>query len=303
MTRRSPRYLSANGPINPRTAPAATDTRRAGAAPRSFAVRQRCRAQLGPGLRRQAALPPAAGRHSLRRALRWLASGVLIASASLAALQGTWPWLAAAIAAAGACLLLRLPPDADRDAAGVGLAAAELDAFDRLLAAAAGELSEAQRATLREIKSLIAEIAGGAGAADAACAFDDRLYAAACVRRYVPDSLSAFLRVPVALRCDRSLAGGDSAEALLTRQLALVRAELQRCRVRRARRSVGALLLQQRFLETGRAGGGETESPVRAAGCEDDGEPHRGCGLSRVPAVRVEAWQGTPGHRRPSPPS
>ena len=247
MTRRSPRYLSANGPVNPRTAPTAQHTRGAVGASPDLVARQRCRAQLGPGLRRQP-LPKRTGvAPTLRRALGRLALGVSIGSLALAALQGTCLWLLAAVAASGVGWVLRSGARATQASAGIGLDTRELDAFDRLLAAVAAELSDAQRTALRDIKTLIVEIAGQA---DAAAAFDDQLYTTACVRRYVPDSLSAFVAVPAAMRADPTLASGGSADALLTQQLELLRAQLQKRRLRAARGTVAPLLRQQRFLET-----------------------------------------------------
>lgn len=249
MTRRSPRYLSANGPINPRTSAAAQDTRSATGGV-NLAARQRGRAQLGPGLRRQPWLTRTGGTPPLRRGLDWLALSGLTGGLALAVLHGTWLWLVLALVSSGAWLVLRARARDNPSAPGLGLGAAELDAFDRLLAAVAGELTDAQRAALRQIKTLIVEIAGRSDATDAPFAFDDQLYAIACVRRYVPDSLSAFVAVPVALRGDPTLASGNCAEELLMQQLELLRSELQKRRLRAARGAVGPLLRQQRFLET-----------------------------------------------------
>lgn len=80
---------------------------------------------------------------------------------------------------------------------------------------------------------------------------DDGLYIAECVRRYLPDSLQACLRVPAHLRA----AGDPSPLALLDEQLDLLHAELHHREQKLGRATAEALMQQRRFLKAKHGGG------------------------------------------------
>jgi len=74
------------------------------------------------------------------------------------------------------------------------------------------------------------------------------------IRRYIPDTLSAYLQVPPAQRALPGPLAAPSADQLLLTQLALLQSELeQRERLLHAG-SVEPLLRQQRFLQAKAAG-------------------------------------------------
>jgi hypothetical protein len=77
---------------------------------------------------------------------------------------------------------------------------------------------------------------------------DDRFYLGELVRRYVPDTLSAYLQVPAGQRNTVVPETSLSASALLDEQLALLQAELIRIEKLLVEGSHEALQQQQRFL-------------------------------------------------------
>jgi len=253
VNRRTTRYVSASGPIHPRVASGGTfrvDAR--GTA--NHAALHAARSQLGPGLRRQlhpARTPAANARQRFPSLLRLApaASGLAIA-----ALAGVWtPFVVGCVVSAAWFALRRRPDAADDPMSAVDLGAPELDAFDRQLADAAGELTAPQRATLCEIKALIARLARERGGDDDTAAIEDQVYAAACVRRYVPELLAAFLAVPADARTALIPAANASALELLSQQLELLRCELEVRRLRSVRAATGVLVRQQRTRRVPRA--------------------------------------------------
>lgn len=77
---------------------------------------------------------------------------------------------------------------------------------------------------------------------------DDHFYVTECVRRYWPDTLQAYLRVPRNGRTHPGAEGGPSADGLLGEQLSLLQRELSQREQGLVRASAAALELQQRFL-------------------------------------------------------
>jgi hypothetical protein len=74
------------------------------------------------------------------------------------------------------------------------------------------------------------------------------LYVRELVRRYLPDTLTAFLQVPAAQR-DTPGTDGRSALVLLGEQLGLLQSELSRREALLVQVSTEALQQQQRFLQ------------------------------------------------------
>ena len=125
-------------------------------------------------------------------------------------------------------------------------------AFDRALDALAPEATEAVAARLTGIKNQLARIAGLTAnrPVDEHFTLDDRLYLTELVRRYLPDSLQAYLLVPRAQRANQLTAQAGSAESLLLGQLQLLGAELDKRELKLAHSRAEALMRQQRFLES-----------------------------------------------------
>lgn len=125
-----------------------------------------------------------------------------------------------------------------------------LQKFDAALEAAAHELSPEASSTLRQIKASLAKIAIRASRSDEHFTQDDRMYLVECLRRYIPDSLEAYLRVPREQRNQAILPGGTSAEEAMLRQLRLLQDEIEMRDKKIGRSAAEDLLKQQRFLES-----------------------------------------------------
>jgi len=134
--------------------------------------------------------------------------------------------------------------------------AASAEAFDRALDALGSEVPATVIQTLADLKQIVLRVARhpAGGAPDEHFHIEDRLYINECLRRYLPDSLQAYLAVPAAQR-EQPLPEGPSAQALLLDQLALLRRELLAREEKLGRSASEALLRQQRFLKakSGRA--------------------------------------------------
>lgn len=112
-------------------------------------------------------------------------------------------------------------------------------------------LPEAAAERLAALKELIVRIANRAGqnGVDENFTLDDRHYLTECVRRYLPDTLGSYLRVPVEVRATAILDGGHTANDLLLHQLELFRVALTEREGRLAKTAAEPLMRQQRFLE------------------------------------------------------
>ena len=77
---------------------------------------------------------------------------------------------------------------------------------------------------------------------------DDALFVRETVRRYLPDSIQASLKIAVQDRSTQVIDDGKTATAMLHDQLALLDMELQTREARLAPLAGEALLRQQRFL-------------------------------------------------------
>lgn len=262
MSQRDSKFVVGGKPVNRRTAA------RQGAAPASQAspVAQerlqvaRTRAQLGAALSEQLrAAAPRQRRHLSRSAAAAGMAGAAGATALfLGWLQASAPLLGAGLAAVVGGLALgwksRQPRGDDLAAAQAAsplLAPESVDALDRALEAMAPELPLTLAQELAQFKQLVVRIARhpAAGGTDEHFTLEDRLYVNECVRRYLPDSLQSYMAVPRAQR-GAALAEGQSPQALLHAQLALLRGELERREALLARSASERLLQQQRFLKS-----------------------------------------------------
>ncbi len=131
--------------------------------------------------------------------------------------------------------------------------AATLHRLDELLVAVAPQLPPEICAQLVDLKDRFTRLAEVLGRGDTGEHFtsDDRMVVVEALRRYLPDTLLAFLAVPLPQRHDRPLEeGGATALALLADQLALLQSELQLREDKLACAAGAALLRQQRFLQS-----------------------------------------------------
>lgn len=135
--------------------------------------------------------------------------------------------------------------------ASFGVDARALEALDAMLESVSTELpTDLVQPLLALKKTLVRGVssARSVGVSEYATA-EDRMYLSECIRRYLPDSLSAYLRVPAGRRGDVLGEEGVSANQALSHQLALIQSELDRQEARLASSASEALLLQQKFLQ------------------------------------------------------
>jgi len=85
-------------------------------------------------------------------------------------------------------------------------------------------------------------------AADEAYASEDQLYIRECVRRYIPDSISSYLRVPLKDRASLVIDDNKSAMDLLHEQIEMIQSQLNLKETRLAQMAGESLMRQQRFL-------------------------------------------------------
>jgi hypothetical protein len=266
MPQPDPKYVSAQRPVNRRTAP--RQLLQADAV--NPLVQQRLAAKWakrrwGAPLAEQ--LRALGQTHARQELSPWFIAGLLVSAAAavtllLAAIGQSAPLAlaSAAVLAGGLGLIsfigLKRRREAAASPAGPALAPlfdeACLLAFDRALDALAPEATEAVAARLTSIKQQLARIAGLSinGPVDEHFTLDDRLYLAELVRRYLPDSLQAYLRVPQAQRTSALPAQAGSAESLLLGQLQLLGAGLDQRELKLTHSRAEALIRQQRFLES-----------------------------------------------------
>ncbi len=125
-----------------------------------------------------------------------------------------------------------------------------LRAFDEAMEAAAPELSPGANAALCQLKATLAKIAKHAGPSDEHFTQDDRMFLVESLRRYIPDSLEAYLRVPSEQRSQALLPEASSAEVALAKQLSFLQEEIEKRSKKIGRSAAEDLLKQQRFLES-----------------------------------------------------
>ena len=130
--------------------------------------------------------------------------------------------------------------------------------LDEVLHHLASEMTEAQLAPLRGLTDTLERMAPLMRRVGVNEQFtqEDHYYVTECVRRYLPDTLQAYLQVPRHSRSQPAPASLDagtgqapSADELLATQLALLQTELGRREKALTSASTEALQKQQRFLK------------------------------------------------------
>lgn len=127
---------------------------------------------------------------------------------------------------------------------------ADLSRLDSLLEQVAKESGPTTVELLVQFKETLVRCVALAGGqqSQGLLASEDSLFIRESVRRYVPDSLQAYLKVPQAERDSRVIDDGKTASVLLHAQIALIAEQLQQREARLTQLSGEALLQQQRFL-------------------------------------------------------
>lgn len=257
------RLISGEGPVNLRTAlkqkRVLDDSKRQQNSPLQERIeRIHTRNRFGVSLvdhlaaSRASAQKPASGAH--------IALGVLAACGCVVALLGAIQSLlllvvAGMAVAVGAAIGWKIVHNrANAASAGAGAAPAglfdpaSLAAFDAALETAATELDDENAARLLSIKEAFKRIGHQVASPDEHFTVDDRLYLRECLRRYVPDSVTAYLRVPVAQRGQPLLSDQPCAQVALRQQLDLLREEIRLRETKIGRSAAEQLASQQRFL-------------------------------------------------------
>jgi hypothetical protein len=249
------RYASGSGPVNRRTALPKSTPPVMHEAIRQKLARNAAQLSLGPPLA-HLAVPAAAPKPTkttiaLAVGLALSASGGVLASVQASAAGMAASALSGGVVAAYAWVRRRKSP---RLLTSCALDREVLAALDTTLANAAPQLPEATLATLLVLKSTIARVVPLLNTLVPGANFtqDDRHYVIELVRRYVPDSLAAYLHVPAAQRNMAGANGEPSALDLLNGQLALLQTELSSREQLLVQGTHAALQQQDRFLQSKR---------------------------------------------------
>lgn len=257
------RFVAGDGPVNRRTALLHERKARATEEPPAHTElaerlhRAHARTQLGTPLADYFATPPQA--HVAPSALH-IATSVLAAGGAVVVLLGVIQSAVLPLAAGAGVTLLgalgwwRTRPTRPAHSATAPAAAlfdAEaLQAFDRALEAAAPELGEQATQRLLETKETFQRMGHERPTHDEHFTVEDRLFLRECLRRYLPDTLQAYLRVPAAQRRQVLHEGQPSAHDALLQQLALLHGEILAREKKIGRSAAEVLARQQRFLES-----------------------------------------------------
>lgn len=203
------------------------------------------------------ALPGA--QHKASRTLVIQAIGCTLGATSifLGTIQGAWP-----VAAVGTATLLGLGiwmlVARQRRQTVLGqtsdlatwIEPEHLERLDALMEQLAQESTQTTVDALCQLKDTLSRCAKllGQGATQAVAASDDSFFIRETIRRYVPDSIEACLKLAAPDRESRLIDGDKTAVALLHAQLNLLDTQLRQCEARLNQLAGEALLQQQRFL-------------------------------------------------------
>lgn len=255
MTTPKTKYVTSERPVNRRTAGAQAPTVNPVVRERLEATRARNR--LGPSLTGQLRKPVVARKIDALMIvsgigatlstgaifLAWMQSSMILGLVGLGSLVGALTlliWRAGSDARTGPF----------NEVAGV-LDEESLELLDTALARALTELPEDLATQLTALKELVVRIGRQMSiAADEHFTMDDRFYVRECVRRYLPDSLAAYIQVPRAHRMVSLGSDGQTTESMLRSQVELIEKELLRKEAKLAESAAQQLVRQQRFLES-----------------------------------------------------
>lgn len=259
---KEPRLIKAAGPVNRRTAmreQRQRETAQAASHPllRQRLLRVRMRSTLGAPLAEQLAKDSSHAQHAPSSLL--ITCGIVmtsgIALALLGVVQSSTLILTIGITVGSTGLLGMIwlkrqnQKMADFSAPAQPLFdASTLITFDRVIEEAAPELGDAAVGHLTAIKTAIVRMAQHGQSVDEHFTTEDRLYLRECLRRYIPDTLEAFLRVPAGQRSHLLLEGQASAESTMLNQLLTLHDEITQREKKIGRSAAENLMKQDRFL-------------------------------------------------------
>ena len=258
------KFAVSSGPVNRRTA---TPAQRASPQPQAPAALNRLKAaqakhRLGSALAQRLASGMSGGRTPARARISLIAQsmGCTVSGVALfvGAIQSAWPLIgisAASLLGLGAwtwrCYRQQhaCAPDVDYQLSAL-IDPADLQRLDKLLEQVAKESGSDTIDLLVQFKGTLVRCVAVASAqqSQGLLASVDSLFIRESVRRYVPDSLRAYLQVPQGERGNRIIDDGKTASALLHAQIALIAEQLQQREAKLTQLSGEALLQQQRFL-------------------------------------------------------
>jgi len=263
MAELDPKYVASTRPINRRTAQKQPKQ----SMPTNLLVQDRiaslkARRRFGAPLAEQLrVLGPATKRKPLSAII---VVGGILSTVSTVGLLLAWIQTSTALAVAGIVGLLASVAmivhgrrtNGNADGIAVPIAALFdddcLEAFDRVLEQLAPEVPDAVAAELSAIKDQfirIARLATTSGV-DENYTMEDRMYLTECMRRYLPDSLESYLRVPLDQRTTQVIEEGQTAVSLLLSQINMLRLELTKQETKLTKSTAEELMKQQRFLES-----------------------------------------------------
>lgn len=119
-------------------------------------------------------------------------------------------------------------------------------AMERLAAATPQDTIDRLSDLKAHISRCVALLSSGKG--KQVYADEDQMFIRACIRRYLPDSISGFLRVPQKDRDSLPINGGKTALDLLHDQIDMLQTQLQAKEERLTQMAGESLMQQQRFL-------------------------------------------------------
>lgn len=262
MTSLDPKYVAADRPVNRRTSPKL----KADNAPVPAVVQQRLAAlrikhRFGLPLSEQIHLSPSS-QNPKKFTPAKIFIGAVFTLSTLTGLLAAIQQSTLMASAAGIGLVFgaglwwhankRVARNSDASiSAAVLFDEASLIAFDQALESLGEEVDEDIYQQLLQLKHQIIHIAKIASTLDidAHCSIDDRHYLRESLRRYLPDSLQSYLRVPVAMRSSQIITADHTASDLLKQQLSLLQAEFSKREAQISKNAAEQLVQQQRFLE------------------------------------------------------
>ena len=261
--KKSKNFVVANGPVNRRTAPPPNPAK----APVAAVVRARIqqaqtRRLLGTplSLRLGSAHSDTGHQHRLTPVAILQVVGGTIGACGLVlgVLQSAWTVGAGGIAvmagfALWALTSRRFRPD-DAKASGAEFAdlvdAGDLQRLDSAMESVAAQLPQSAIDQLTGLKESIAHCVAMMAQMPSSGGFvgEDQLYVREAVRRYIPDTLTAYLNVPQKDRANLVIDGSKPALNLLQDQLAMIQQQIEASETRLVQGAGEALMRQQRFL-------------------------------------------------------
>lgn len=258
------KFAVSSGPVNRRTATPAQRAERTNHAPvvlsrlKAAQAKHRLGASLRQRLSSGAMLPGVQHKASGTLVIQAIGCTLGTTGMFLGIIQSAWPVAvlgAAMVVGLGAWMLVERRRAREKATEQVGyvvpwMEPEHLERLDALMEQLAKESSQSTVDALCQLKDTLSRCGAllSDGATQSLAAPDDSLFIREAIRRYIPDTIQACLKVPAADREIRVIDDGKTAMTLLHAQLSLLNAQLQQREARLSQLAGEALLQQQRFL-------------------------------------------------------